>query len=258
MADVLGASTSKNNDLKSLLALVTNIIDDNTGRTESDTIYGGNKYYSIGDNGVFYQKIQSEYPDFKYKTTEYTHRIFFHWGFDFVDKDLLKTKKSKKCALYYSFYEYVDNYDFKWDSFKKEIEKKQKEKAFNLTRAFNDFFKFKDGSGYYLASLCYYIHILGDHIGFTRDEAVYGVMSTENILYELDGILKNLSSLGMGIGKNFYRSYTKEIENIYKNKTKLGDVEFSEKSLAVLKKYVPKIIKANYYKEFSNKGIILY
>lgn len=257
MADVLGVSISKNNQLESLLLLVTNIVDDNTGRTSQESLYGGNKYYKIGENIEFYKKLQSDYSKFTYTTEEYTHRILFHWGFDKIDRDLLKKNNSKNYPLYYSFCKYVEKHDdSKWSSFKRILDEKQKTKAFNLTNAFYDFFKFRNlDTAYNMASLCYYVHILGDHIGFTNKNSVLAVMSTENIIYELDKVISNLA---FGIGKSYYLSYAQEIEKLYSKKNRLSDIDYSERVMNLLKNYVPKIIRANYSKEFELRGIIPY
>ena len=175
-------------------------------------------------------------------------------------KDLIKKNITPNYPLYYSFYEYVDNYQSRWPAFVKEIEKVQKEKASQLTMAFYEFFEFSDGnaSAYNLAALCYYTHILGDHIEFSRELAVKSVMSVDNIIYELNSVVSKLA--GSGLGSSYYKEYAKEIESLQlrKNKLKGGDKEYAEIVLYIMRKYIPKIIKLNYFDYFNKKGIILY
>ena len=201
----------------------------------------------------FYTKLKINYPFFTYG--KYGHRLIFHWGFD-LDKD--GTERQYPAALKRQFDECLKRVvgedltnkikSEEWKAFLNTLMKKQQEQAQALTVEIEKCLGLHASDARDVAAILYYTHLLGDHIEHN------GAHTGKSVL-EINKIKKNLSMHISSLAKtcrSFYYDYESTIR-------KIQDPHEGRRAQAILdalKIYIPKILKFQYSKQFTSKGLI--
>lgn len=213
---------------------------------------------SEGVTDNFYDKLKDEFPFFTYEK-KYTHRQIYHWGFD-LDNDLtqedipsdnqipetLKKTFSEKFQYMYGDTNWIESEWYRFLKFLRAEQEKRNDALIRYTKKSLGLTFNKDARD--ITAILYYTHLLGDHIKHS------GAYSGEAIL-EVKKIVKNVNmhikSLTRSQQKEFYDRYLNNVRKIHH----FTDDQYAQDILNMLKLYVPQILRSQFEKDFSKKGL---
>ena len=236
--------------MRPLLVLYNDMIDDPSDDKNANIHQSAFyiKYYHKGENRQFYSDIKEKFPGFTWGT--YTHRLFYHWGFEYGDP----ANQDKIKIQFYRKFPYAS--EAEWNDFITLIKEEQGKRNKKTIKATDEFFSLAGDRTFSrgIAGICYYTHLLGDlivHSTKTTDTAE-AVLSSKFIARNLDRYVKDLAMHGNQKEFQQYKAYNqKVILLIYQS-----DEQYAQAMLDMLIEYVPKLLKRNLSETFTKKGLV--
>jgi hypothetical protein len=223
----------------------------------SDFNYWIDDAHSEGENSNFYNKLKAKYPGFTWH--QYTHRLMFHWGYDWHDP-------IGNNALKIAFFKLNDGYSQErtteqikmFDSFINDIEEEQRQREYKMSAAVAYFF----GTGgattfnHSIGALIYYTHLLGDHVVHSNSYSEEAVLSTTEIMRKIKIEVGNLTP-----NETLRKRCAKEIDSFNTdwkklNNSALTNEALAEQALNVMEQKIPPILKKTWKSTFTNAGLV--
>lgn len=216
--------------------------------------------YKEGENKRFYYELQQKYKINKSKFSwhKYTHRLLFHWGYDWGDP-------VGHYALKKAFFnlEEIDENKLSpeekqmFDNFLYDIQKEQAKREAQMTDLIGNFFNSKGSRDFNhsIGALIYYTHLIGDHIQTANSYTDEAVLSTEQIMIkikkEIDRLVGN-ETLRAKVS-NELEMFNQEWKKL-KNSGKNGSI-LAQGVIDVLAQYLSPILDKLWGNTFRNTGL---
>lgn len=247
----LGKQRSKKNReiMRPLLVLYNDMIDDPSDNKNSDIHQSAfyKKYYHKGEDREFYNSVKEKFPGFTWG--KYTHRLFYHWGFEYGDpanQDKLKVQFFKKLP---------NAKEKEWENFLQIVQEEQGKRNKKTVEATDEFFDLGGDRTFArgIAGICYYTHLLGDLVvhSTSSSESAEAVLSSKFIAKNLDRYVKDLATHGNQKEFQQYKAYHEKVLLT----TYESNEQYAQAMLDMLAEFVPTLLKRNLSATFSKKGL---
>ncbi len=195
---------------------------------------------------IFLDQLKTKYPGFNWG--DYTHRLLYHWGYDYGDP-------SNHKALSDACIDKLGDYS-KCMSLIDDVKKEQKDREARMTNAIASFFKTNVREfNHAIGAIIYYTHLLGDHIQHSNKKTDLAVFSTYNIKSriktEVDKLAHNLT-----LREKAQKELTafNNAWRVLKNRDLSNEAE-AQAVIDVLAKHLPPILEKIYGNTFKNTGV---
>lgn len=232
--------SKKNREImRPLLVLYNDMIDDPSNNENADVHQSSfyKKYFHNGENREFYNLVKEKFPGFTWG--KYTHRLFYHWGFEYGDPaNQEKLKKQFNDKLPSATEE-------EWNVFIQLIKEEQEKRNEKTRRATEEFFGLQGDRIFArgIAGICYYTHLLGDLIEHSQSsyESAEAVLPSKFIAKNIDKYVKDLATHGNQKEFQKYKEYHEKVQAIvYKS-----NEQYAQAMIDMLAEYVPQLLKRN-------------
>lgn len=209
-----------------------------------------------GENMQFYKKLQDKYPNFSWH--RYTHRLMFHWGYDWGDP-------YGHQALKKAFFNLNNLDEFKmttkqheiYNAFLYDIYREQEIREYMMTTSVEEFFGTYNARefNHAIGALIYYTHLLGDHIEHANSHTEEAVLSVNQIMLKMEEEINNIMPNGTlrlrsaGNIRKFNREW-KQLKN-----SGMNDCQLAKNTVEVLSVTLPPILERTWGTTFKNTGL---
>ena len=243
--------SKKNREImRPLLVLYNDMIDDPNDNKNQDIHQSAfyKKYYKSGEDREFYQQIKEQFTGFTWG--KYTHRLFYHWGFEYGDpanQDKLRVQFFKKLP---------NASEQEWEKFLTLIQEEQGKRNKKTIAATDDFFSLGGDRTFSrgIAGICYYTHLLGDLVEHSTNsnESAEAVLPSKFIAKNLDRYVKDLAMHGNQKEFQQYKAYhEKVLLTVYES-----NEQYAQAMIDMLAEFVPKLLQRNLGETFKAKELV--
>lgn len=212
-------------------------------------------YKGGGENSEFYNKLKSKYNKYdfvNFSYHNYTHRIMFHWGYDYRDPmghNALEGAffNSEKINLRKLTSEQKKVYK----SFLKDIIQEQGRREKIMTGEVEKFFNVNNKFHHSIGSLIYYTHLLGDHMEHANSYTEEAVLSIPQIFSRIKSAVDDIPNESKSKKeREYFKKEWRELEN--SNKT--GNA-LATRAMKVLQTTLPPILEKSFEDTFKKAGL---
>lgn len=209
-----------------------------------------------GENSKFYKELQDKYNKYggvDFSKHKYTHRIMFHWGYDWgdplghdalekaffgIDTNLKKLNPEQKKLF---------------KSFQNDIINEQRKREAKMTGEVANFFNAQDARNFNrsIGALIYYTHLLGDQMKHANSYSQEAVLPLSQIINKIETAVNDIPNESRSAKER--KSFKSEWKTLKNSKT-TGD-SLAQEALRVLQTYLPPILEKSFKSTFKSAGL---